>query len=42
MSDNVGNKIEGESEKNSEYAILKETESRFCTAEAICYLVPFC
>jgi hypothetical protein len=41
MSDNADNKIEGESEKNSEYAIPKETESWFPTAEALCYLVPF-
>ena len=41
MSDNAGNKIEGESEKNSEYAIPKETEPGFPTAEALCYLVPF-
>jgi len=40
MSDNAGNKIEGENEKNSEYAIRKETESRFPTPEALCYLVP--
>ena len=40
MSDNAGNKIEGENEGNSEYAIRKETESRFPTPEALCYLVP--